>query len=158
MIYDSLPSQLYLLVPWDLPIDEQLSSSDRVKIRQLLQSLLQALNESSSRQALTIVNRELEALKFSSRLAPIATTKSALKPWEVKDFNEYFNLAHVRTEDKSFCIVWGLLTVYKTLLLLDLARDNPDFNSSRIRDLQEGLRSYVYLLGRVFNLSLEKLS
>lgn len=158
MSYDSLPSQLYLLVPWDLPIDEQLSLSDQGKIRQILQSLLQALNESSSLQALTIVNRELEDLKFSSRLAPIATTKSSLKPWEVKDFNEYFNLAHVRTEDKSFCLVWGLLTVYKTLLLLDLDRDNPDFNSSRITDLQDGLKSYVYLLGRVFNLSLEKTS
>lgn len=156
MTYDSLPSQLYLLVPWELPIDERLSPSDRVKMRRVLHSLLQALNESSSRQALAIIDRELDDLVLSLNLAPIASTKSPLKPWEVKDFNHYFNLAHVRTDDKSICIVWGILTVYKTLLLLSLDKDSPDFNSSRIRDLQEGLKSYVYLLGRVFNLSLEK--
>lgn len=158
MTHDSLPSQLYLLVPWNLPIEEQLSSSERVKIRQVLHSLLRALNELSKRQALAIINRELDKIDLSSlNLAEISSTKTSLKSWEVKDFNQYFNITHVCTDEKSSCIVWGLLIVYKTLLLLELEKDNPEFDSNRIGDLQEGLKNYVYLLGRVFDLSLEKI-
>lgn len=156
MTHDSLPSQLYLIVPGNLPIEEQLSSSNQVKIRQILQSLLQALNELSNCQALAIVDRELANLDLSTIYpASISSTQTALKPWEVEDFNHCFKLAHVTTEDKSTCLVWGLLTVYKTLLVLE--RDNPKFNPSRVKDLQEGLKNYVYLLGRVFNLSLEEI-
>ncbi|MEM7759320.1 MAG: hypothetical protein AAF298_14525 [Cyanobacteria bacterium P01_A01_bin.40] len=156
MTYDSLPSQLYLLIPGNLPIDEQLSSSNQVKIRQTLQNLLQALNELSNHQALTIIDRELANLDLSNICpAPIPSTQTSLKPWEVEDFNQCFKLAHVATEDKSICLVWGLLTVYKTLLILE--RNNPKFNPSRVKDLKEGLKSHIYLLGRVFNLSLEEI-
>ncbi|MEM8676659.1 MAG: hypothetical protein AAGF83_22770 [Cyanobacteria bacterium P01_G01_bin.67] len=156
MIHNSLPSQLYLLFPGNLPIDEQLSSSDQVKIRPALQNLLQALNELSNRQALVIINRELANLDLSNIYpTSIPSTETSLKPWEVEDFNQCFKLAHVATEDKSTCLVWGLLTVFKTLLLLE--RDNPRFNPSRVKDLKTGLKSHVYLLGRVFNLSLEEI-
>jgi hypothetical protein len=156
MTHNSLPSQLYLLFPGNLPIEQQLSSSNQVKIRQALQNLLQALNESSNRQALVILNRELANLDLSNICpASIPSTQTLLKPWEVEDFNQCFKLAHVKTEDKSICLVWGLLTVYKTLLVLE--RDNPKFNPSRVTDLKEGLKSHIYLLGRVFNLSLEKI-
>ncbi|MEM8722524.1 MAG: hypothetical protein AAGE84_25090 [Cyanobacteria bacterium P01_G01_bin.39] len=153
---DSVPSQLYLLVPGELPIEEQLSSSDQVKIRPALQNLLQALNELSNRQALVMINQELAKLDLSNVCsAPIPPTQTSLKPWEVEDFNQCFKLAHIATEDKSVCLVWGLLTVSKTLLILE--RDNTKFNPSRVKDLKEGLKSHVYLLGRVFNLSLEEI-
>ncbi|MEO1004644.1 MAG: hypothetical protein AAFW67_02080, partial [Cyanobacteria bacterium J06638_38] len=153
MTHNSLPPQLYLLIPGDLPIDEQLSSSNQIKISQILQNLLQALNELSNHQALTIINRELADLDLSNICpSPIPSTQTSLKPWEVEDFNQCFKLSHVATEDKCICLVWGLLTVYKTLLVLE--RDNPKFNPSRVKDLKEGLKSHVYLLGRVFNLSL----
>lgn len=156
MTHNSLPSQLYLLVPGNLPVEQQLSLSNQVKIRQILQNLLQALNELSNRQALTTIERELANLDLSTiTFASISSTQTSLKPWEVEDFNQCFKLAHVTTEDKSVCLVWGLLTVYKTLLLLE--RGNPNFNPSRVRDLKEGLKSYVYLLARVFNLSLEEI-
>jgi hypothetical protein len=156
MTHNSLPSQLYLLVPWNLPTEQQLSLSNQVKIRQILQNLLQALNELSNRQALTTIERELANLDLNNiTLASISSTQTSLKPWEVEDFNQCFKLAHVTTEDKSLCLVWGLLTVYKTLLLLE--RGSPNFDPGRVRDLKEGLKSYVYLLARVFNLSLEEI-
>jgi hypothetical protein len=157
MTHNSLPSQLYLLFPGDLPIEEQLSSSNQVKIRQALQNLLQALNELSNRQAMIIINRELANFDLSNLCpASIPSTQTTLKPWEVEDFNQCFKLAHVTTEDKSICLVWGLLTVYKTLLVLE--RDNSKFQPSRVKDLKEGLKSHAYLLARVFNLSLEEIN
>lgn len=156
MNYDSQPPQLYLLVPWELPIDEELSSSEQVQIRQILHNLLQALNELPNNKALDIVNRELANLDLSSlSLASIVSTETSLKPWEVKDFNQYFNLTHVTSENKSICLVLSLLTVYKTLLLLE--KDSPEYDSSRLNELYAGFRSYVYLIGRVLNLSLEKI-
>ena len=155
MTHNSLPSQLYLLFPGELPIEQQLSSSHQVKIRQVLQHLLQALNEPSNHQALVMIEQELANLDLSNICpAAIPSTETRLKPWEVEDFNQCFKLAHVATEDKSICLVWGLLTVYKTLLLLE---GDHQFNTSRLEDLKEGLKSHVYLLGRVFNLSLEEI-
>jgi hypothetical protein len=156
MTHNSFPSQLYLLVPWKLPIEQQLSELNQVKIRQLLQNLLQALNELSNRKALAIINQELTNLNVGNIYpASISSTQTSLKPWEVEDFNQCFKLTHVTTENESVCLVLGLLTVYKTLLILQ--QDNPKFDSSRVKDLKEGLKSYVYLLGRVFNLSLEEI-
>ena len=156
MNQDSLPSQLYLLMPGNLPIEEQLSSSDKIKIRQVLQNLLQALNELSNYQALDSVNRELANLDLSNiSSAPILSTQTSLNPWEVEDFNQCFGLAHVITDDKSTCLVWGLLVAYKTLLLLE--QNNSTFNPSLVKDLKEGLKSHVYLLGRVFDLFLEEI-
>ncbi|MEM9272769.1 MAG: hypothetical protein AAGA80_07370 [Cyanobacteria bacterium P01_F01_bin.143] len=156
MNQNSLPSELYLLVPGNLPIEQELSQESQVKVRQILQSLLQALNESSNRQALVIIERELAKLDFNNiDPALVSSTQTSLKPWEVEDFNNCFKISHIDTEDKSLCLVWGLLNVYKTLLLLE--QDNSTFNPSRIIDLKEGIRSHVYLLSRVFNLSLEEI-
>ena len=155
MTDNSFPSQLYLLFPSNLPIEEQLSSSKQVKTRLALHNLLRALNELSNPQALSIIEQELANIDLSQiGSTSISSTETSLKPWEVEDFNQCFKLAHITTEDKSACLVWGLLTVYKTLLLLE--QDNTKFNPSRVQDLKDGLKSHVYLLGRVFNLSLEE--
>ena len=157
MTNNSLPSELYLLVPWNLPIEEQLSESNRSKIRQALKNLLQALDEIYHQKALAIINQELVNLDISS-LSPalISSTETSLKPWEVEEFNDYFKLSHVTTKHKSICVVWGLLIVYKTLLVLDES-DNKKFDPNLLNNLKEGLKSYVYLLGRVFSLSLEEI-
>ncbi|MHC5762953.1 hypothetical protein [Nostoc sp.] len=156
MTHDFLPSQLYLLVPWNLPIEEQLSESDQVKIRQLLKHLLQALDELSHRKSLAIINQQLANLDVSNiSPASISSTETSLEPWEIEDFNRCFKATYVTTKDKGVCIVWGLLIVYKTLLILD--EDGKKFDPVRVKDLKEGLKSYVYLLGRVFSLSLEEI-
>lgn len=153
MAHDSLPSQFYLLVPGDLPIEEELSPSNKLRIRKILQTLLQSLNELSNQKALSTIERELATFDLSNiSPASISSNQSSLKPWEIEDFNNYFKLVHVITDDKSTCLVWGLLTAYKTLLVLE--RDNPKFNPNLVRDLKEGLKSHIYLIGRVFNLYL----
>jgi hypothetical protein len=156
MTHNSLPSQLYLLDPRNLPIEEQLSSSNQIRIRQALQNLLRALNELSNSQALIIINLALANLDLGDvSPALIASTQTSLKSWEVEDFNRCFKLTHVATKNRSVCLVLGLLTVYKTLLVLE--QEESQFNPDLVEDLKEGLKSHVYLLGRVFNLSLEEI-
>ncbi|NEP60332.1 MAG: hypothetical protein F6K31_25570, partial [Symploca sp. SIO2G7] len=87
MTKDALPDQLYLLAPWDLPIQQQLSEANEIKLRQALKQLLQTLNRPSSQEALNIINQELANLDISHVFpAAIASTKTALQPWEVFDF------------------------------------------------------------------------
>ena len=158
MTNNSLPSQLYLLAPWDLPVEEQLSESNRSKISQLLKNLLQALDEVSHQKALAIIDRELANIDINSispALVSSFSTKAQVKPWEVEDFNDCFNMNYVTAKDKPTCIVWGLLIVCKTLLTLH--EDHRQFDPDFFKNVREGLKSHIYLLGRVFSLSLEEI-
>jgi len=157
MTKDALPERLYLLAPWDLPIEQQLSEANEVKLRQALTQLLHALDRSSDDQeALNIINQELAHLDISHVFpASVSSTQTALKPWEVEDFNNYFKLMHVQTKEPAVCIVWSLLTAYQTFLTLD--ESDSEFDSTQVEYLKEGFRCYAYLLARVFNLSLEEI-
>ena len=137
MTKDALPDRLYLLPPWDLPIQQQLSEANEVKLRQALKQLLQALDSSSYQEGLNIINQELANLDISHIFpASISSTKTALKPWEVEDFNNYFKLMHVETKEPAVCVVWGLLTTYKAFLALD--GSDSEFDSTQVEYLQEG--------------------
>ena len=158
MTNNSLPSQLYLLAPWNLPVEEQLSESKRSKISQLLKNLLQALDEVSHQKALAIIDEELANIDINSispALVSSFSTKAQVKPWEVEDFNDCFNVNYVTVKDKPTCIVWGLLIVCKTLLTFD--EDARKFDPNFLENVREGLKSHIYLLGRVFSLSLEEI-
>ncbi|MEQ8969419.1 MAG: hypothetical protein RIE73_03380 [Coleofasciculus sp. C1-SOL-03] len=157
MTKDALPERLYLLAPWDLPIEQQLSEANEVKLRQALTQLLHALDRSSDDQeALNIINQELAHLDISHVFpASVSSTQTALKPWEVADFNNYFKLMHVQTKEPAVCVVWSLLTAYQTFLTLD--ESDSEFDLTQVEYLKEGFRCYVYLLARVFNLSLEEI-
>ncbi|MEH2290123.1 hypothetical protein [Nostoc sp.] len=156
MTHNSLPSQLYLLAPGNLPVEQQLSELNQVKIRQILKHLLQALDEPSDSEALDIINQELNNLEIGNiSPASISSTETSIEPWEIEDFNSCFKATYVTTKESSVCLVWGLLVVYKTLLVFNEDGKKLDFN--RVKELKEGLKSYVYLLGRVFSLSLEEI-
>ena len=45
-------SQLDLLVPWDLPVDEPLNEADTVKLSQALTQILKALKQEDASSAL----------------------------------------------------------------------------------------------------------
>jgi hypothetical protein len=156
MTKDILPDRLYLLPPLDLPVEQQLSEANEVKLRQALKQLLHALELSSKREALNIINQELVALDMSHVFpASVSSTQTALKLWEVEDFNNYFKLMHVQTQEPAVCVVWSLFTSYKAFLLLD--ESDSEFDSTQVEFLKEGFRCYAYLLARVFKLSLEEI-
>ncbi|MBE9224529.1 hypothetical protein IQ264_03455 [Phormidium sp. LEGE 05292] len=156
MTKDALPDRLYLLAPWDLPIEQQLSEANEAKLRQALQQLLQALNCSSSQEALNIIIQELANLDISHVFtASVSYTQTSLKPWEVEDFNNYFKLMHVQTKEPEICVIWTLFVAYRTFLSLDESGSN--FDAIQVEYLKEGFRQYAYLLARVFSISLEEI-
>ena len=100
-------SQLDLLVPWDLPIDEQLSEADTVKLSQALRQILKALLQVDTYAALVIIQDALSNNGFSFKVSPakISSTKTPLKSWEVEDFDRHFGINHVQTTESAKCIV-----------------------------------------------------
>lgn len=146
--------QLNLLVPWDLPIDEQLNEADTVKLSQALSQILKALKQVDVDSALTIIEEEL--YKFGSPdvfPAKISSSKTALKSWEIEDFDSYFDVNHVESQQPAFCIVKSLmLAVYRMFVLLD--KPNNHFDSTQVKRQKQGYISYVRLLSRVYHLQL----
>ena len=146
-------SQLDLLVPWDLPIDEQLSEADTVKLSQALRQILKALEQVETSAALVIIQDGLSKLAFVDIFpAKISSTKTPLKKWEVEDFDRHFGIDHVKTQKPAFCIVKSLmLAIHRMFILLD-KQNNPKFDSIQIERQKQGYISYIQLLSRVYHL------
>lgn len=156
MTKDAFPDLLYLLPPWELPIQQQLSEADEVKLRQALKQLLQALEQTSCQEALAMINQELANLDMGN-VSPLSlsSTKTPLKPWEVEDFDNYFGVTHVHSQEPAICIVWSLLMTYQAFLILNLYSDKLD--PAQVVLQKRGFKGYVYLLARIFSLSLEEI-
>lgn len=156
MTQDAFPNRLFLLAPWDLPIQQRLRGVEEVKVRQALKQLLQALEQPSYQEALAMINQELANLDVSDvSPVPITFTKTPLKPWEVEDFDNYFGVRHVHSQKPAICIVRSLLMTYQTLLTLN--HDSGKLDPAQVAVQKRGFRGYVYLLARVFSLSLEEI-
>lgn len=156
MTKDAFPDRLYLLAPWDLPIQQQLSEANEVKLRQVLKQLLQALEQTSTQEALAMVNQELVNLDTGNvSPVPISSTKTLLTPWEIEDFDNYFGVSHVQTQEPAICLVRSLLVAYQTFLTLNHYSSGLDPGQVALQ--KRGFKSYVYLLARIFSLSLEEI-
>lgn len=157
MTQNSFPNRLYLLAPWDLPIEQPLSETDRVKLCQTLQQFLQILDQNCNGEALAALDRELASLNIGTlQPAPIPSTQTPLKPWEVADFDNYFSVSHVQSSESPSCVVWSLLMTYQIFLKLQCYGE--PFDSLQTEQLKAGMKSQAFLLARVFNIPLEKTS
>ncbi len=147
-------SQLDLLVPWDLPIDEQLNEADKVKLSQALHQILKALQQIDTSTALVIIQDELSKLASVDKLrATISSTKTPLKKWEVEDFDRHFGVNHVESQQPALCIVKSLmLSVHQMFIFLD--RQNNQFDSVQVERQKQGYISYIRLLSRVYHLGI----
>ncbi|ABW31362.1 hypothetical protein [Acaryochloris marina] len=154
MTFPALPPRLYLVVPWDLPIQHPLDDVYKDKLERSLKQFLIALDQDSDQVAQAIINRELSRLDLSS-VSPIAltSTQTALKPCEVEDFDAYFEVNHVQTNEPATCMIWSLLVSYQAFLTL--CQQKHDFYLEHITQQKQGFRSYTNLLSRVFDLNLE---
>jgi len=157
MTHPVLPSKLYLLVPWDLPIQQQLSGSEKVILELSLQQFLKALNQHSIQEASIILEQALANLDISS-VVPIqlTSTQTPLDVSEVEDFDNYFEVNHVQTQEPAICMVWSLLVAYQVFLMLN--ERGSEFDRTQVELQKQGFTSYVYLLARVFNLNLDELN
>lgn len=149
------PQQLYLLLPWDLPVQEQLTEAEKTRLCKALHQLLQALENTSYQQALDLLDQELATLDMDD-IHPIEmpSTQTPLKVWEVEDYDRYFDIVHVQAQAPAICLVRGVLLTYRMFLVL--SHQNRDLDPLQVKQQKQGFASYVYLLARVFHLPLEK--
>jgi len=150
-------TSLELLIPWELPLNQYLSPADRSRICQVLRQLLQALENCPLQEALSRINQTLEALgEIETQPASIHSTKTSLKPWEVEDYDRYFQTCHVRTQQSALCLVKGLLVTCQKFM--EICIQTPWLNAKYIQQQKRGFISYTYLLMRIFDISDTELS
>jgi hypothetical protein len=147
-------SKLCLVAPWDLPIQQQLSDAHCSQLQRSLKQFLKALEQTSYQEAITTINQELVNLDISSVVSlELSSTQTKLKPWEVEDFDTYFEISHVQTQETAICMVWSLLVTYHAFLVL--SHQGSDFDPTQVELQRQGFRSYAFLLARVFSLNLK---
>ena len=143
---------LELLIPWELPLDQHLPASERKPISRALRQLLQALETPSPQQSLPTINQALADLgEIETQIADVNNTKTALKTWEVKDYDLYFHIRHVHTEQSALCLVKGLLIT--CLQFMEICTQTPWLDAKQIQQQKQGFISYSHLLMRVFDVS-----
>jgi len=149
---NEFPTPLELLIPWELPLDQHLLPADKIRIEHALRQLLQSLENSSLQETLTSINQALSELgEIDTQTASIQSTKTALKAWEVEDYDRYFQIHHVHTEQPAICLVKGLLVTCQRFV--EICLQTPWLDAQHIEQQKQGFISYVHLLKRIFNLN-----
>jgi hypothetical protein len=148
-------NRLDLLLPWDLPSQQQLNEVDKNKVYKALKHLLQALKETSHQKAFDILNEELANLEVADVLkVEVSFTETSLKGWEVEDFDNYFEMRHIQTQESVICLVRSIILGYKTFL--EITHNSYQFDPIDIEIQKRGFEIYAHLLARVFKLCLEE--
>ena len=143
----ALPA-LDLLVPWELPLDQPLAGTDRLRVACALRQLLDALRAPAAQQARLMIDQALAELgEIATQPANTAATKTPLPAEEVEDYDRYFGVNHVHTASAAICVVRGLLVSCQTFMALCC---HTPLNQEHVEQQKQGFVSYVYLLARVF--------
>ncbi|MBD2252596.1 hypothetical protein [Nostoc parmelioides] len=145
---------LELLNPAELPIQQQLTPPTQIKLKKILTELLTALNEPDIQQAINNIETAIAELEIYD-VFPLETisTQTILKYWEIEDFDTYFHVQHVQSNEPELCLVKSLLSACQTFLYLQ--QDHLNLDITQIELQREGFKNYVHLLDRVFQLNLE---
>ncbi|MEH2006214.1 hypothetical protein [Nostoc sp.] len=140
---------LNLLTPQQLPTQLTLSYQTNERVSEALKLILEALNHSCADLAGDKLNQALIILGETKR-SPVNDPlihNSFLSLEKIDDFDRYFQIVHVQTEDTAIVLVSSLLIALREFLLLS---ESKDFNSSKVIDLKKGYQEYIKLLTRVF--------
>jgi len=148
---------LILLRPDYLPSSHKVNES-KDKLYTVINLLCQALAETSQQSALTTINLALDILGPVEVIETGETlpTNTALKTWEIEDFDQFFGLKHVRAREPAECLVASLLTAYGAWLELNRCTSHDESAKLDVESQKNGFKSCVSLLARVFNLDLEE--
>lgn len=146
--------ELDLLVPWDIPIDCQLDTEAKEKLSEVLTIFLFALQETSITVMLSKIAIALESLdKIETTPAIFDKTKTPLKAWEVQDYDRYFKINRIQTNEPEVALVEGLLINTQTFILL-CQQCGDRLDTEQIELQKQGFISYARLLARNFNLNI----
>ena len=147
------PTQLYLLVPDQLPSQNELNDAGRASILPSLNLALESLELDSQEEAIDKINLALAILKPSDIL-PIERNncnfKSTKKYRETLDYDRYFNIRHIKSNNPEICLLKSILVAYQCFLLLE--QESEQLNLENMKIQRQGFKSYFLLLARVYNL------
>lgn len=145
--------QLNLPNPWDIPLDDRLDSEQKQKLAKSLKLLLKAVRSPSLDKSLIILKEAIDCLgTIATESIPIKNTKTALKNWEVQDYDRYFQIERVTTTEPAACLIQGLLVNCRAFFLL--CQKNRELDPRQIEIQKQGFISYAYLLARNFQLEI----
>ena len=144
--------QLNLLVPELLPAQNELSDTNKEKVLLSLKIALQSLDVDSPERARSQVDRALIVLNPTDIINTDFYTQDAHNHRGTLDYDEYFNIKHVKSKQPEICLVKSVLVAYQCFLLL--CNETSKLNLENIKIQRQGFRNYFQLLSRVFNLSL----
>ncbi|QLE54760.1 hypothetical protein [Nostoc sp. TCL26-01] len=155
MTKNHFPNQLYLLVPWDLPIEQELNEVDKNKLYKILSQFLLVLKEPVVPEALITINQILANLEMVDIItAKISSTETSLKAGEVEDFDNYFGVTHIKTQETAICLIKSVILAYKNFL--EISQNFHDVDLIQVELQKRGFATYIYLIARVFSLNLEQ--
>ena len=145
---------LDLLVPWDIPLECQLSDPVKQQIEEGLRSLLKILNEPNFSEASSQINQLLNTFPPpNTQHAQVKGTKTALSPAAVEDYDIYFGINHVQTntdDNTALTLTYALLT--NCHKFITLCNNISHLSAQHIIQQKQGFISYITLLTRVFNI------
>lgn len=145
--------QLSLLIPEDLPIQHELGEISKKKLSSSLNLVLRSLEVQSMEQAHAQVERALSILDTANILA-FNTIQGAKKQQEAQEYDNYFNVSHIKSDRPEISLVRSILVAYQRFLLLSDRSNQSD--AKNIERQRQGFATYIQLVSRVFNLSLNQ--
>ncbi|MEM1367734.1 MAG: hypothetical protein AAGG02_06890 [Cyanobacteria bacterium P01_H01_bin.15] len=146
-----LPTNLDLLVPWEIPLEYDLDDSQQAEIRTALHQLLTALKTPDKIQAQQQIAQIINTLSIpQTNLAQVEHSKTRLTILDIEDYDIYFKVRHIQSDDPALCLVQGLLV--NSYQFIKLCLQNPNLNPLHVQQQQQGLISYIHLLTRLFKL------
>ncbi|MEM8672333.1 MAG: hypothetical protein AAGF83_00460 [Cyanobacteria bacterium P01_G01_bin.67] len=114
---------------------------------------MQSLDLDCQAQAIANIDRALALLPTSKLFSPSLNQNNTRQYQEALDYDDYFNVRHVQSDEPDTCLLKSILVTYRCFLTLELQSNH--FNSEKIEIQRQGFRVYFLLLARTYNLSLE---
>ena len=144
--------ELNLLIPEDLPVEHKLDAASKEKLSSSLNIVLRSLETDLSERDYPEVNRALNILD-TARISPcVSHPKGEKKHREAQDYDNYFNVSHIKSDRPDVSLVRSILVAYRRFLLLSDRDDLLDAENLALQ--RQGFTTYIQLVSRVFDLSL----
>lgn len=152
-----LEEKLLLLIPDRLLSIHQHDKLQEIKLSGVLSLLHTAILETSLESALTTIEEAMKILEplEVNKCSEVLDTNVLLEFWEIEDFDTFFQIEHVETQEPTACLLMSILTAYKTWIQLVINNDSA-MAAQELEIQKQGFKSCANLLARIFNVSLEK--
>lgn len=149
---------LFLLRPENLSSCQLSDNFHRDKLDRVLSLFAAAVIEPIHEYALIKINHAIEILDVVRliRNQKLVSSSTSLEPWEIQDFDNFFNIEHIETLDSAACLVLSILTAYQVWLELIINSNSTLLTEEQLVIQKTGFHSSINLLCRLFDLPVDK--